>query len=301
MPESVFQPREKELRGDIQGLRAVAVSLVLAFHAGLPAARGGYVGVDVFFVISGFLITGLIVREIEQHGRLELSRFYARRARRLLPASAMTLLVVAVLTVAWLPNTRFESIAMDCVASATYVMNLRLARASVDYLQAEDTPSPLQHFWSLAVEEQFYVVWPLLILGLLLVQRRARWPLRRALLGGIAAIGFPSLYWSMHLTRRSPDAAYFTSTTRAWELAIGAALAIGAPSLARMSARAAAALAWAGLVAIFVAGFSYRTSTEFPGYAALLPTLGAAAVIAAGIADPTTLAARILGVIRREH
>jgi peptidoglycan/LPS O-acetylase OafA/YrhL len=288
--------REKELRGDIQGLRAVAVSLVLAFHAGLPGMRGGYVGVDVFFVISGFLITGLIVREIERHGRLDLRRFYARRARRLLPAIALTLLFVAAITVAWLPNTRFESIAMDCVASATYVMNFRLARASVDYLQAEDTPSPLQHFWSLAVEEQFYVIWPLLILGLLFVHRRAGWPLRRTLLAGIALIGLPSLYWSVRLTGQSPQEAFFVSTTRAWELSIGAALAIGAPMLARMPAKAARWLAWAGLAAIIIAGVSYRTTTAFPGYAAILPTLGTAAVIAAGTADPRTLAAKALGV-----
>lgn len=148
-------------RDDIQGLRAVAVLLVLAYHAGVPGISGGFVGVDVFFVISGFLITGLIVREVERTGRLDLPRFYARRIRRLLPATAVVLLATAAMTALVLPVTRWESVLRDIAASALYVVNWRLAAQSVDYQASEQASSPVQHFWSLAVEEQFYVVWPL--------------------------------------------------------------------------------------------------------------------------------------------
>uniref|UniRef100_UPI0012DD132F acyltransferase family protein n=1 Tax=Cellulomonas sp. URHD0024 TaxID=1302620 RepID=UPI0012DD132F len=161
-------------RGDVQGLRAVAVLLVLLYHAGVSVLPGGFIGVDVFFVISGFLITGLIVREIESTGRLSLSRFYARRARRLLPATALVFVFVAVMTVAVLPVTRWDSIAQDLRAASLYVINWTLAARSVDYLSQGTAASPLQHFWSLAVEEQFYVIWPLLIVALVWALRRAR-------------------------------------------------------------------------------------------------------------------------------
>jgi peptidoglycan/LPS O-acetylase OafA/YrhL len=139
-------------RGDIEGLRAVAVLLVLGFHAGVPFLSGGFVGVDVFFVISGFLITGLMHREVARTGRLSLARFWARRVRRLLPATAVVLGTVALMTLVVLPVTRWATTAWDIGASALYVVNWRLAEQSVDYLAAEAAPSPVQHFWSLAVE-----------------------------------------------------------------------------------------------------------------------------------------------------
>src|SRR5690625_4716043 len=145
-------------RPDIQGLRAIAVGLVLLYHAGVPWLPGGYVGVDVFFVISGFLITGLIVREVERTGRLSLPKFYARRIKRLLPATSVVFVAVAVLTVLTLPITRWRDVAGDIVASAVYLVNWRLADRSVDYLAADSAPSPLQHFWSLAVEDRKSVV-----------------------------------------------------------------------------------------------------------------------------------------------
>jgi peptidoglycan/LPS O-acetylase OafA/YrhL len=257
--------------------------VVLAFHAGVPGLRGGFVGVDVFFVISGFLITGLLVKEVSTTGRLSLRDFYARRARRLLPATAVVLGVVALLTVSVLPITRWASIARDIGASALYTVNWRLASTAVDYLGSEAAPSPVQHFWSLAVEEQFYIAWPVLITVLLLVRRRTGWALGPTLFFGILAIVVPSFLWSIHLTSVAPGSAYFVTTTRAWELAVGAILSLAVGRLAQLPRNASHALGIAGTIAILVSAMTFDGNTAFPGSAALVPTLGAAAVIAAGV------------------
>ncbi|SDD03694.1 acyltransferase family protein [Auraticoccus monumenti] len=269
-------------RRDIQGLRAVAVVLVLAYHAGVPGVPGGFVGVDVFFVISGFLITGLIVREVERTGRLDLPRFYARRIRRLLPATAVVLLATAAATAVALPVTRWESVLRDIAASALYVVNWRLAAQSVDYQAAEQASSPVQHFWSLAVEEQFYVVWPLVILLVIAVHRRRGWTLRRALAVGLALIVIPSLLWSASYTATDPAQAYFVTTTRLWELGVGAFLVLVLHRVARLSTTTLRLLGWAGLAGIALSALVYDDGTRFPGLAALLPVLSAAAVLAAG-------------------
>ena len=269
-------------RRDVQGLRAVAVLLVLAYHAGVPFVPGGYVGVDVFFVISGFLITGLIVREVEQTGRLSLRHFYARRVKRLLPATAVVFVAVAALTVLALPVTRWREIAGDVAASAGYLVNWRLADRSVDYLAEGSAASPVQHFWSLAVEEQFYIVWPLLIVALL-SSGRGR-PVRR-LLWGLLAITVPSFLWSIHLTAANPGAAYFVTTTRLWEMAVGALLAVAVSRVGQPSPVARRAVGWAGLGAVAYAAVAFDATTAFPGAAALVPTLGAAAVLLAGSWD----------------
>jgi peptidoglycan/LPS O-acetylase OafA/YrhL len=272
-------------RGDIQGLRGVAVLLVLLYHAGLPFLPGGFVGVDVFFVLSGFLITGLIVREIESTGRLRLGRFYARRARRLLPATAVVFVAVALITLVALPVTRWETVAGDLVAASLYVVNWTLAGRSVDYLASASADSPLQHFWSLAVEEQFYVLWPLLIVLVVWLLRRLRGQqvTRGHLAVGLLVIAAPSLVWSWHLTATEPGPAYFVTTTRLWELAVGALLAVGAERVARVPQRLRTVLGWVGLAAIALAAWRFDAGTPFPGLAALAPTLGAAAVVAAGL------------------
>ncbi|UJH70057.1 acyltransferase [Ornithinimicrobium sp. INDO-MA30-4] len=153
----------RAFRPDIEGLRAISVLAVVWWHAGIGWLPGGYIGVDVFFVISGYLMTSVLFREAQLHGSVSMSKFYARRARRLLPAALAALSGTALLTVILLPPQRWASIGADIVASAGYVVNWRLAGGAVDYLSQDDPPSPLQHFWSLAVEEQFYFVWPLLI------------------------------------------------------------------------------------------------------------------------------------------
>lgn len=286
--------RALAFRGDIQGLRALAVLLVLAYHAGVPFLPGGFVGVDVFFVISGYLITSIIDREVGRTGTINLARFWARRARRILPAAAVVLAAVAVMTLLVLPVTRWPSIAWDLVTSSLYVVNWRFADQSTTYMAYEDAASPVQHYWSLAVEEQFYLVWPLLMLAVLWLQRRYRLPLMRAMLYGVAVIGIPSLLWSVYATWTGPAAAYFVSTTRLWELAIGATLAIVAHRLVQLPAAVAQAIGVAGISAIVIAACTFDANTRFPGLAALLPTVGTAAVLAAGVIQRRTIAGALL-------
>ena len=266
-------------RGDVQGLRAVAVLLVLVDHSGLPLT-GGYVGVDVFFVISGFLITGMLADELRRTGTLSLRDFYARRARRLLPAAATVLAATGVLTVALVPRIRWSDIAHDIVASSLYVQNWRLAELSVDYQEPGETVSPLQHFWSLSVEEQFYLLWPVLLL--LAWRERGRLGPRRPLLLAMVLVAVPSLVWSVRETAVDPTAAYFVTSTRLWELAVGGGVAILASRFAGARPSVAAVVGWCGLGAVCWAAVSYDGGTLFPGTAALVPVLGTAAVLGAG-------------------
>jgi peptidoglycan/LPS O-acetylase OafA/YrhL len=285
-------------RADVEGLRAVAVGLVLLYHAGLPAVPAGFVGVDVFFVISGFLITQLLLTELAQTGGISLKRFYARRAKRLLPAAAVVLAATAAMVVAFAPKARWTDIGGDIVASAMYVVNWRLADRSVDYLAEDVEPSPVQHFWSLAVEEQYYLVWPLLLIIVTWFARRRGRSLGPSLWLGLAVAGIPSLAWSVYQTTYEPASAFFITTTRMWELAIGAAIAIGAGRLTRMPRGVAIGLGWAGVAGIGTAAVVFSTDTPWPGYAAAVPTIGAAAVIAAGTAANGKWApSRVLGTM----
>ena len=271
-------------RPDIEGLRAVAILLVFLTHAGWSGLEGGYVGVDVFFVISGFLITQMLVREVRSTGRLRMRRFYARRARRLLPASAAVLVASAALTWAFLPQNRWASTAYDIMASAVYAINWRLAEESVNYLRADSAPSIVQHFWSLAVEEQFYILWPLLLIAAAFFARLTkRRNLNGSMLIALAMVGIPSLAWSIYYTEENPARAYFVSTTRVWELALGAAVAILAVNGRSLPRGLAFVVGWAGMAAIVAAGVMFTPEFPFPGYWALVPTLGSAAVIAAGL------------------
>jgi peptidoglycan/LPS O-acetylase OafA/YrhL len=286
IPRAASSPDDphRGFRGDVEGLRAVAVGLVLLYHAGLPWLSGGFVGVDVFFVISGFLITGQLVGELHRTGRISLVRFYARRAKRLLPATAIVLVTTAALVVAFVSKIQWQAIGGDIIASALYFVNWRLANRSVDYLAEDIEPSPVQHFWSLAVEEQYYLVWPLLLLVVTLWARRRGRSLTGPLCIGLALVGLPSFLWAVYQTNHNPATAFFVTTTRIWELAIGAGVAIAVRQLSRMPPVVAMVLGWAGLAAIAAAAALYSTQTPWPGYAAAVPTLGAAAVIATGVA-----------------
>ncbi|GAA2623226.1 acyltransferase family protein [Paractinoplanes durhamensis] len=274
LPVSVL-PGDR-FRPDIEGLRAVAVLLVVAAHAGIPGLAGGYVGVDVFFVISGFLITSLLLREAESTGRISVPRFYARRAMRLLPAAAVVLVATLVAARLLLPLTRLGEFAKDALAATGYVANLRFAEAGTDYLRADQSPSPFQHFWSLAVEEQFYLVWPLLILASAYL-----WKRRRPLAAVLAVLVVASFALSVTETVRSAPWAYFGPHTRAWELGAGALLALAAGRI-----RKSAVLGWAGLAAIVAAAVLYDDATAYPGWRALLPVAGAVALIASAGAGP---------------
>ena len=269
------------VRTDIQGLRAIAVSLVLGYHLAPEGLTGGFVGVDVFFVISGFLIT-LHLLERPPRTLRDLTTFWSRRIRRLLPASLLVLGVTLVASRLLAPETQWSSTARQARAAALYVVNWVLSQDAVDYLAAQNAPSPVQHFWSLAVEEQFYLVWPILILLIAGVARLLRRKPLPFVLVGLGAVVAASLTYSIQLTATNPAAAYFVTPTRIWELGIGALLAtvtlirpfrpprwIGTP------------LALLGLGAIGWSAAAYTSATPFPGWQALVPVLGAAAVIAA--------------------
>jgi peptidoglycan/LPS O-acetylase OafA/YrhL len=263
----------------------------LLCHAALPFAQGGFVGVDVFFVISGFLITRLLAAEIDRAGKIDLVRFYAYRVKRLMPMAALVLVFIAVGTVLFLPPAFEEVVSGDIVAAATYVVNWHLAAQAVDYFSAAD-PSPVQHYWSLSIEEQFYVVWPVLLLGATWWWRRRGLPTRRALLAVTATVAIASLLCSVVLTAETPTAAYFSTLTRAWELALGGVLALVV--LPRVPGWASWLLGFGGLAAIGWATHFYDATTPFPGSAALLPTLGAVALLVAGTASAKGPVTRML-------
>jgi peptidoglycan/LPS O-acetylase OafA/YrhL len=272
-PAPVARPRSSPIRHrpDIQGLRAVAVLLVVLSHAGVPGLAGGYVGVDVFFVISGFLITSML---LFSPGRPSLARFYARRAARLLPASTLVATVTLAASWHWLPPARMAGLAYDALSAAGYAVNVRLAAVATDYF-ADPAPSPFQHFWSLAVEEQFYLCWPLLILVVLSSGRRLR-----LLAGVLALLVAGSLVYSVVELGRDAPAAYFGLPSRGWELGVGAFLAL--LEARRRPLRTIPGIGWTGLAAVIVSAVTLNDDSAFPGLAALPPVLGTAAVIACG-------------------
>jgi peptidoglycan/LPS O-acetylase OafA/YrhL len=259
-------------RPDIEGLRAVAVVLVVLAHAGVPGVGGGYLGVDVFFVISGFLITSLMLRELDRTGRLSLVVFFGRRARRLLPTACLVLIAVILAGYHWLGFLRGDEIAEDGRWASLFVSNFRFGALGVDYLSAQQAASPLQHFWSLAVEEQFYLVWPAGLI--LLIWLGFRWALGYWLALAVAA-SFAYSAWHDGSTW-----SYFSPATRAWELGAGCLLALVAGRLDRIPSRLATAMAGVGLALIVVAALTFDTATPFPGYAAGLPVLATVLVLA---------------------
>lgn len=277
-------------RTDIQALRAVAVTLVLVYHLWPGSLTGGFTGVDVFFVISGFLITSHLLGRPPRSGR-DLAEFWSRRLRRLLPASLLVLTVTLVASRLLAPETQWAATATQARAAALYVVNWVLASDAVDYLAAENAPSPVQHFWSLSVEEQFYLFWPLLILVLVGVAARTRRSPTAIVALGLGTAVTASFAYSIHETITEPARAYFVTPTRVWELGVGGLLAVfvGKHGFGRgrsveavaLPSAARAALAWAGLAVIVWTGFFYTGSTPFPGWQAAVPVFGAAAVIAA--------------------
>ncbi|MEE1610156.1 acyltransferase family protein [Microvirga sp. CF3016] len=276
---------------EIQGLRAVAVLAVVIYHLWPKILPGGYGGVDVFFVISGYLITGSLFKEFDGTGGIDIAGFYARRIRRLLPAATVVSLAVA-LSIPFFPQAQWSDIAKSLVASALYGQNWFLAAQAVDYL-ADDAKGPMNHFWSLSVEEQYYIVWPLILLPILHLARRTALSPRTAFGWFVGLIGLGSLAYSVWLTPLNPGVAYFATTTRAWELALGGMLAV-CPVRNALAQPTRAVLGLVGLGAIVVACLAYSDETSFPGYAALLPTLGAAAVILSCRAPASWSVGRIL-------
>jgi peptidoglycan/LPS O-acetylase OafA/YrhL len=294
-----------EIRTDIQGLRAIAVTSVLLYHLWPNRLTGGFTGVDVFFVISGFLITSHLLAHPPTNAHNLLS-FWSRRIRRLLPASLLVLLVTLIASRIVAPDTQWGNTARQVHAAALYVVNWRLAADSVDYLAKDNTPSPVQHFWSLSVEEQFYLFWPILILVLVLAARALHFRLLPTVFGGLALVVAASLAYSVYDTDTEPARAYFVTPTRVWELGVGGLLAaaLSRRALGRrreteavpLPVPARTLLAWLGLAAMAFTLFTYTGSTPFPGWQALLPVLGAGAVIAANAPLTRTSPGPILAI-----
>ena len=288
----------RTFRPDVEGLRAVAVGLVVLYHCN-GVIPGGYVGVDIFFVISGFLITSQLVRELTRTGTISLRGFYARRVRRILPAATVTTVATILMAGVLLPPLAALRVFDDARAAALFGANFHFAAVGADYFSNGLPPSPLQHYWSLSVEEQFYVVWPLLLavssLAWVRVRRcsaghgievaaraaRPRISLVVAVLGVVTALSF---ICSVQMTRHAPTEAYYSILSRGWELAAGALVALSLPVTGKLDRRLAVGLSWLGLGCIVLAASTFGASTSFPGAAALLPVAGAAAIIAAGAA-----------------
>lgn len=282
----------------VQGLRAIAVLLVVLYHFWPARLPGGYVGVDVFFVISGFLITGHLMRELTVTGTVRLGQFWARRARRLLPASLLVLMVTALVAMSpyLTPTSALQREVTEIIAATFYVENWYLAFTSADYLNHLGDPSSVQHYWSLSLEEQFYVLWPLIMLAAAwFAVRRMRGRVRAAVIWTLAGVSLASFAFSVVFTMTDPAPAYFVTFTRMWEFGIGAMIAL-IPALRARGVVTSFLLGWGGIVALLVTAFTFDGQTPFPGYAAALPALGAAAIISASRTERWWYPTRILSI-----
>ncbi len=280
------ETRARPLRPEIQALRAIAVLGVVLYHLWPDAVRGGFAGVDVFFVISGFLITSHLLREVARSGRIRFAAFWARRARRLLPASLLVIAVSLVVTIAFVPQASWDQFLSEFRASALYFENWVLAGNSVDYFASTNAPSPVQHYWSLSVEEQFYVVWPLLIsLGVLIAAKIVRGGTRaKAVTVGIilGVVTLASLAYGILLVAQNDPAAYFVTTARAWEFGLGGVLALVLEHVPAMGRRLALTVSWVATIVLLAFLVLYPNTLPFPGWEALIPAVATAAIIAAG-------------------
>ena len=276
--------RRTEVRPEIQALRAVAVLAVVAHHAAPRLAPAGYVGVDVFFTVSGFLITGLLVREHARTGRIDFRAFYLRRIRRLLPAAVVALSAAALVTLLFVPEPAAQRYFGGIAASLLYVQNWRLAAGWLDPDRTALDASPLVHFWSLSVEEQFYLVWPVLI-ALALALAGARWwrgaRETRVLATILVLVVLLSFAYCVVQSYMDAPIAYYSTLARAWEFGAGGLLALAAP-LDRLRAAGRALLSWVGLALIVLPVLTWSDPAPFPGWIAAVPVFGTLAVIAAG-------------------
>jgi peptidoglycan/LPS O-acetylase OafA/YrhL len=289
---TLAQSQDHGFQPEIQGMRALSVLAVVFAHAGVSGLAGGFIGVDVFFVISGFLITRLLVAELARTGRIDLLAFWARRARRLLPNAFATLLVTVLLALFLFPGYEPSSLAREISFAALEVVNFHFGDKAVDYFQQDGPASPVLHFWSLAVEEQFYAIWPVLLLTVGLMFRRSAIRSATILLALIWCASFAA---NIVLTAYDQPLAYFNTGTRCWQLATGALLAICWPDVERWSRGLRIVMAWGGLAAILGATAFLGEGQGYPGFWALLPTLGAAGVLAGfGAVAPESLLRRSL-------
>ncbi|HEY8382968.1 MAG TPA: acyltransferase family protein [Microvirga sp.] len=277
------------LRPEIQGLRAVGALLVAVFHIWMGGVSGG---VDVFFVLSGFLMTGSLYREQLRNGFIDAVGFWGRIARRIAPVAYVILLFTGVAALLWLPATRWAAFVDELLFSALHLENVRLIASAVDYLAREEAPSPVQQFWALSVQVQFYAVWPFVLMAAGLAARQTRQPWTVHVLA-LLAIAAASLTYSIVRTASDPAAAYFDPFARVWEFALGGLAALVAPHI-HPPRSLRLVMGWVGLAAVVTCGFVLPTSAAFPGYVALWPTGGALLILLAGTTDSRFGAHRIL-------
>lgn len=283
----------------MQGLRAVAVLVVILDHVGMPGFPGGFIGVDVFFVISGYVITEMLLRRPAASRGVWFLGFYAARARRIVPAATLMIVLTVIATFEFTNFVRGARVLPDATAASLFLANFHFIETGSDYARLGGDPSPLQHYWSLAVEEQFYLVWPLLvILAIGAAARTRRVSLRPLLFGLLAVLAAASFLYSILLTPLDGVEAFYSPLTRAWELAVGCLLAVARPWLATaVSARkvVTAGVAWAGFAAIAWSVVALDDTSGFPGSVAAIPVLGTAAVLIAGMCTQPTVPMSILG------
>lgn len=272
-------------RPDLQGMRAVAVLAVFADHLfGWPS--GGFVGVDIFFVLSGFFITGLLIRERTTTGELSFQNFYTRRVKRILPSALLVLAVTVIGGYILFTSARAKETLVDALYAAVFGANFRFQAVGADYFQATRPPSPIQHYWSLSIEEQFYFVWPLLLVVLFAITRRHRrrgqgWVRQWGLFGAMGLVVAASFGWAMWQSGADPNAAYFSTFTRVWELGVGALLAIAGPWMARIPGQYRPVIAYLGLAGVVASLFVISSASRWPAPWAALPVLSTALVVAA--------------------
>ena len=282
--ESGTAPGDRKFRPDVEGLRAVAVLLVVLFHAGVPRLTGGFVGVDVFFVLSGFVITGLLLRERASTGATRLLSFYGRRSRRILPAATLVIMLTVLACYHWLGFITGDATAQVGKTASLFYSNFHFISTGTNYLASQAPPSALQNFWSLSVEEQFYVLYPTLFIIAAVVWSHVSLRLKLFVLLSVAVVA--SFTWSVLQTSNNGVAAYFSPFTRAWELALGGLVAVGSLQLAKLPRAVAMTMTWVGLAGILLAAFVFNAATPYPGSAVALPVIATGLVVAGGTAAP---------------
>lgn len=286
------------VRVDIQALRALAIVSVVLFHVWPNQLAGGYVGVDIFFVISGYLITGQLWRQEQRHGRVDFKDFWARRARRLLPASLLAILITTFATYAFTTPSWFMKVSDEGIGATLYAQNWVLISKVTNYLTDDGTKSPFQHFWSLSVEEQYYIFWPIILFLALaavkLFPRRLK--NRPLLLTTLSWMLVASLAYSIWLTANQPQNAYFNTFARAWEFAAGALLAVGSRSGQEKRQARSPLWFWAGVALMGYSILVYTEATPFPSWQAGIPVLGSVLVLHGGESLSRWMPRRLLGL-----
>jgi peptidoglycan/LPS O-acetylase OafA/YrhL len=283
--EAGSAPEDRAFRPDVEGLRAFAILLVVLFHVDTRGIQGGFAGVDVFFVVSGFVITGLLLRERQSTGKTSLARFYARRARRILPAAIVVILVSLVATDLLIGANVAVLVASDARWTAIFLGNFHFESVTPS-LFTKRPGSPLAHMWTLAIEEQFYLVYPAFFVALVSIPGKWFGSARARLGCGLTVVIVSSFIASVVTSHVVVLAAYYSPFTRAWELALGGLVAVSTRQLAKLPSAVAALATWIGLAGVIASGWVVSLHIAYPGYAAALPVCSTALVIAGGCAAP---------------